>query len=190
MSKPIRLHTERLMMIAATLEHVRVELETPERLSALLDAEVSPDWPTGEYDRDAMVYFRARFEEGGEAVEGWYGWYAVREADDEGPRALVGAGGYFGPPDPQGIVEIGYSILPEWQRRGYASEMVQALLARAFKFAQVKQVIAHTIETNTASIGVLLRCGFQAAGAGQESGTLRFACSRLPEFHLPPPAVL
>jgi RimJ/RimL family protein N-acetyltransferase len=161
-------------MVAATLEHVRVELETPERLSILLDARVSAAWPTGEYDRDAMEFFRARLEEGGAEVEGWYGWYAIRKADAQGPRALVGAAGYFGPPDSGGVVEIGYSVLPEWRRMGFATEMVQALLERAFDHARVTKVIAHTTESNPASVGVLLRCGFLAAGVGQEAGTLRF----------------
>src|SRR5215211_3999190 len=74
MNNPIQLYTPRLTMIAATLEHVRIELEAPEQLSTLLDAQVSSAWPTGEYDRDAMEFFRARLEEGGTAVEGWYGW--------------------------------------------------------------------------------------------------------------------
>jgi RimJ/RimL family protein N-acetyltransferase len=168
-----RLQSDRLTLIAATLEHVRTELESPGQLATLLDAVVSTDWPTGEYDRDAMEFFRARFEEGGPAVEGWYGWYAVREADAEGPRALVGAGGYFGPPDAEGSVEIGYSILPGWQRRGYASELARMLVERAFTFANIERVIAHTTEANPASITVLLRCGFQAEGAGRD-GYLRF----------------
>jgi RimJ/RimL family protein N-acetyltransferase len=125
-----------------------------------------------------MEFFRARMEEGGEEVEGWYGWYAVRAADLESPRALVGAGGYFGPPDAEGTVEIGYSVLPEFQRLGYATEMVQVLVKHAFTFPNVERVIAHTTETNPASISVLLRCGFHAEGAGQELGILRFANSR------------
>jgi RimJ/RimL family protein N-acetyltransferase len=167
-------------MMAATLEHVRVELESPERLSVLLDARVSSAWPTGEYDRDAMEFFRARLEEGGPEVEGWYGWYAVRKADAQGPRELVGAGGYFGPPDAEGLVEVGYSVLPEWRRMGFAVEIVRALLEHAFGDARVTKVIAHTSESNPASIGVLLRCGFAAAGAGEESGTLRFERGRTP----------
>ena len=176
MHNSTQLYTQRLTMIAATLKHVRIELESPEHLSILLDARVSSAWPTGEYDRDAMEFFRARLEEGGKEVEGWYGWYAVRTADAQGSRALVGAGGYFGPPGSEGVVEIGYSVLPEWRRMGYASEIVQALLERAFSHAQVTKVIAHTTESNPASIGVLLRCGFVAAGAGQEADTLRFEC--------------
>jgi RimJ/RimL family protein N-acetyltransferase len=125
-----------------------------------------------------MEFFRARLEEGGEEVEGWYGWYAVRAADLEGPPALVGAGGYFGPPDAEGTVEVGYSVLPEFQRLGYATEMVQALVKHAFTFPNIERVIAHTTEANPASISVLLRCGFHAEGTGPEPGTLRFANPR------------
>ena len=178
------LESHRLTLIASTLAHLRTELESPEQLSRLFNAVVSPAWPTGEYDRDAMEFFRARLEEGGAAVEGWYGWYAVRAADQEGPRALVGGAGYFGPPDESGTVEVGYSVLPEWQRRGYASEMVQTLVDHAFTFANVERIIAHTTEANPASIAVLLRCGFHRAEAGRETGTLRFERSQPPAASL------
>lgn len=179
MSHTKTLRSDRLTLIASTLDHVRTELDAPEKLSGLLNAAVSPAWPTGEYDRDAMEFFRACFEAGGEAVEGWYGWYAVREADSASPRALVGAAGYFGPADADGTVEIGYSVLPEWQRRGYASEMVASLVTHAFTFGSTNRVIAHTTEANPASIAVLIRSGFQAAGIGRE-GALRFERSRPP----------
>ena len=168
------LQSHRLTLIATTLAHIRTELESPEQLATMLNAVVSTEWPTGEYDRDAMEFFRARLEEGGEQAEGWYGWYAVRAADLEGPRALVGGGGYFGPPDMDGTVEIGYSVLPRWQRRGYASEIVQTLVQHGFTFSTVERIIAHTTEANPASIAVLLHCGFHRAGAGREPGTLRF----------------
>src|SRR4029453_7921348 len=170
----MQIRTPRLILYAATLEHVRTELDDPGRLPVLLDAEVSTAWPSGEYDRDAMEFFRARLEAGGAEAEGWYSWYAVREGDAEGPRALVGAGGYFGPPDPSGVVEIGFSVLPEWQRRGYASEIVEALVARALAKPAIKQVIAHTPPSNVASVAVLMRCGFQQVQAGARPGTIRF----------------
>lgn len=168
--------TRRLTLYAATLAHVRAELEHPDRLGLLLDAEVSPAWPPGEYDRDALEYFRARLEAGGADVVGWYGWYAVKEPDPEGPRTLVGAAGYLGPPDASGAVEIGYSVLPEWQRRGYATEIVEALVQRAFSQPGVRRVIAHTTLANVASATVLLRCGFRQVGAGTEPGGVRFEC--------------
>lgn len=174
------LRSDRLTLVASSLEHVRTELESPSQLATLLGAEVSTSWPTGEYDRDAMEFFCARLEEGGEEVEGWYGWYALSPADSGSSRTLVGAGGYFGPPDTEGTVEVGYSVLPEWQRRGYAGEMVRMLVEHAFTFPRVDRVIAHTTKANPASISVLLRCGFRAEGAGREVGTLRFEYSRTP----------
>jgi [ribosomal protein S5]-alanine N-acetyltransferase len=171
------LRSTRLTLIASTLEHIRIELEAPGELAGLLDAEVSKAWPTGEYDRDAMEFFRGCFEQGGEAVEGWYGWYAVRDADAGAPRSLVGAAGYFGPADPEGTVEIGYSVLQEWRRRGFASEMVESLVKHAFTFGSTRRVIAHTTEANPASIAVLSRCGFRPAGIGRE-GALRFELPR------------
>lgn len=168
------LFTHRLELIASSALHVRTELETPEQLTHLLKATVSPAWPSGEYDRDAMEFFLARFEEGGARVQGWYGWYALCSGGPDAVRALVGAGGYFGPPNEHGTVEVGYSILPEWQRLGYAREMVQALVKHARSFAEVRHVIAHTATTNGPSIKVLLACGFQVAGTGDDAHTLRF----------------
>jgi RimJ/RimL family protein N-acetyltransferase len=172
-----RIETSRLTLIAPTATHIRVELNTPEKLSSLLDAYVSPAWPTGEYDRHAMEFFLTRFEEGGEAAEGWYSWYALCSDVSNNSHALVGAGGYFGPPTADGTVEIGYSVLPEFQRRGYASEMVQGLVNHVFILPEVKHVVAHTTRENPASIKVLLNSEFYDAGPGAESGTIRFVHS-------------
>ena len=174
MQKAKSLQSDRLTLVAATATHVRTELEAPERLALLLDAAVSPEWPSGEYDRDAMEFFLSRFEEGGESAEGWYGWYALGSGRDFTRRTLVGAGGYFGPPAADGTVEVGYSVLPEWQRRGYASEIVGALAQHAFTFPEIIRIIAHTAADNFGSIKVLERCGFLSAGAGAQAGTLRF----------------
>lgn len=178
------LESGRLTLVASTATHVRTELEAPEQLARLLDATVSSEWPSGEYDRDAMEFFLSRLEEGGKNAEGWYGWYALGRNNDEGSRALLGAGGYFGPPDADGTVEVGYSVLPEWQRRGYAREIVDLLAENAFTFPQVSRIIAHTAQDNLASVRVLVRCGFVAAGAGAEAGTLRFEYLR-PVRHQP-----
>jgi ribosomal-protein-alanine N-acetyltransferase len=81
-----------------------------------------------------MEFFLSCFENGGEASQGWYGWYAINIDPVSGERSLIGSGGYFGPPDSNGMVEIGYSVLPEWQRRGYAKEIVNALVSHASSF--------------------------------------------------------
>lgn len=173
-----RLYTARLDLVAATIEHVRAELEAPQRLGALFAAEVADGWPPGEYDRDAQEFFRARLEDGGDEVVGWYGWYAVRRATPEHGAAVVGSGGFLGPPDERGEVEIGFSVVESWRGQGFASELAGALVRRALAEERVRTIVAHTSETNEASRGVLRRVGFQPVGAGQELGSLRFELLR------------
>ena len=51
-------------------------------------------------------------------------------------------------------------------------------VAHAFTFPLVKRIIAHTADDNPASIKVLVRSGFQPAGAAAEAGALRFERTR------------
>jgi ribosomal-protein-alanine N-acetyltransferase len=141
-----------------------------------LNASVSNNWPSGEYDRDAMEFFLSCFESGGEKALGWYGWYAINTDSISGERSLVGAGGYFGPPDSNGVVEIGYSVLPEWQRRGYATEIVNALVSHASTFEKTNSIIAHTSPENEVSKRVLISSGFRETGVNE--GNLRFEHTR------------
>src|SRR5690349_8386060 len=172
------LRTPRLDLIAATLAHVEAELESPSRLGSLLGAEIPDGWPPGEYDRDAQEFFRECLERGGDEVVGWYGWYAIRRSDAASSARVVGAGGFLGPPTPEGEVEIGYSLLPETRGQGYATELVRALLEHAFTHLDVQRIVAHTAEGNEASAAVLTRAGFSPAGRGAEPGSLRFEILR------------
>jgi putative acetyltransferase len=109
---------------------------------------------------------------------GWYSWYAIRRALPERPAAVIGAGGFLGPPDERGEVEIGFSIVAGHRRQGYAREMVAALTARALEDPRTLRVIAHVQEENRASRGVLEGEGFRRAGAGPEPGSLRYELDR------------
>ncbi len=174
----MRLSTNRLELIAATLDHVCAELETAERLASLLKAHVEPGWPPGEYDRDAQLFFRDRLKEGGAAVIGWYCWYALRHGSSCQVPILVGAGGYFGPPSEEGVVEIGFSIMPAWQNIGYATELSELLVKNAFTDGRVLKVIAHTTPMNLASCKVLEKCGFNYVCRDEESGNNLYAIMR------------
>jgi RimJ/RimL family protein N-acetyltransferase len=46
-------------------------------------------------------------------------------------RLAVGRAGYHGPPDGDGMVEVGYSIDPQYRRQGYARAALRALIERA-----------------------------------------------------------
>ncbi len=170
------IRTKRLELVAATLRHVEAELEGPGALAALLGVPVPDGWPPGEYDRSALEYFREQLKAAPEAV-GWYGWYAITRGVDR--PSLVAAAGYLGPPR-DGLVEIGYSVVPDARGRGYAREIVSALVAQAFEQPEVGEVIAHTTDENMASRRVLLACGFEDVGPGAEARSLRFRVKRVP----------
>jgi [ribosomal protein S5]-alanine N-acetyltransferase len=173
------MRTARLELMAARLEHFDAELEGHGPLKSLLGAEVLPSWPPGEYDRYAITYFRDRLAEGGDALAMWYVWYAIKTATADHPPTLVACGGYFGPPSPDGTVEVGYSVVPECRRHGYATELVQALTKRAFDTPEVRRILAETDVENVASIGVLARCGFRRMGSGREPHYDRFQLDRV-----------
>jgi [ribosomal protein S5]-alanine N-acetyltransferase len=165
--------TDRLTLIAATPDHLIAELKSPNELTALLDAKVTSEWPPGEYDRAAQEYFLDRMTEGGEEVIGWYGWYAVTNDEKNDPPFLIAAAGYFGPPSEKGEVEIGYSVTPYFRNRGYATEIVKALVDLAFSDIRVKRIIAHTGKENRSSAAVLENSGFYfVSESGEEENLL------------------
>mgnify|MGYP004577642931 CR=1 FL=1 len=65
-------------------------------------------------------------------------------------------------------VEIGYGIQPEYEGKGYATEVVQAMTQWAFGQKDVVFVEAETAPDNKASQRVLEKCGFVPDGTGAE----------------------
>ncbi len=169
----LRIDSSRLSLVAATLGHIEAELAGSLSLAALLGADVPASWPPGEYDRNAQEYFQGRLAAASPADAGWFGWYAIAAGPPFASPTLVAAAGFLGPPDADGTVEIGYSVIPEATGRGFATEAVRALGQWAIGNGAAR-VIAHTTRANEASIAVLTRCGFVEDGPGTEPGTIRF----------------
>ena len=105
----------------------------------------------------------------------WTLHYVLRRvASDSGGPELVGVAGYAGPPTPDGVVEIGYAIAVEYQRQGFATEAVRALLDGAFADPHVLIVVATTYATLRPSIRVLEKTGFIEVSHASETGLKRF----------------
>jgi [ribosomal protein S5]-alanine N-acetyltransferase len=167
----LRLQSERLLLVAATLESARAEIAGRAELAAFLECETPDDWPPPLNDADSMHWFLDFINENPDAA-GWGFWYFTTLAN--GRRVLVGNGGFKGRPTEDSTVEIGYSVLPRFHRRGYASEAVETLVAWAFAQNGVGRVIAHTFPELEPSIGVLRKCGFAFVGKGEEERTIMF----------------
>lgn len=82
--------------------------------------------------------------------------YAIRERSD---GAAIGGIGFFGEPDEEGAVELGYGLVPSARGRGFATEALRGavVIARAAGAARIR---ADTDLDNGASRRVLEKAGF------------------------------
>jgi RimJ/RimL family protein N-acetyltransferase len=167
----VALTTPRLRLVPATGALIAAELDSPCELAPLLDADIPSDWPPEHHDSDTLEFWREALKQPGAA--GWWLYYALLIGSHR--ATLVGSVGYKGPPA-DGVVEIGYSVVPSHRRRGLATEACGALIESAWtRGAEV--VIAHTLEGLEPSIGVLHKLGF-APTDPLEPGAIAFALRR------------
>lgn len=168
---------ERLLLIPATPELVRADLQGRSELASALGVDVPSGWPPELHDEAALGWTLTRLETVPAEAEWWLHYFALR--DEAGaPEVLVGAGGYKGPPDAEGSVEIGYTILHAFRRRGLASEAARGLVAHAFERPDVRRVVAETLPSLAGSIAVLERCGFRRVPSANPEEVLRYALER------------
>jgi ribosomal-protein-alanine N-acetyltransferase len=153
----VRIVTQRLELVSATVELLRGALAGRKELGERLDATVPPTWPPDFLDPAALEYTIARLAEGSDQ-EGWWMYFVVLR--DDKPSVLIGSAGYKGPPGPDRAVEIGYGIVSDYRRRGFASEAAAALVAQGFVVPGVDRVIAETLPSLAGSIGVLEKARF------------------------------
>jgi RimJ/RimL family protein N-acetyltransferase len=90
-------------------------------------------------------------------------WIA-RAAVAEPEGIVVGHGGFHGPPDADGVVEVAYSVDPLHRRRGYAKAMLRALLERADADPAVTAVRASIRPDNVGSRATIAGFGFKKIG--------------------------
>ena len=166
---------ERLELVPASVETLGAALEGPSALEVALGARVPPTWPPEFLDPPALEFTRDRLVETPGDRE-WWMYFVVLPTSGE--RVLIGSAGYKGRPTGDGTVEVGYGIVTDHRRQGYASEATRGLVARAFRLPEVRRVIAETLPELTPSIGVLRKSGFELIGEGSEPGVIRFELTR------------
>jgi ribosomal-protein-alanine N-acetyltransferase len=110
-------------------------------------------------------------------MAGWLSWYYVLVDRASGRRTLIGCGGFTSRPV-DGTVATGYSLLPSYRGKGFATEAVRALAEWAFGHPEVRKIIAETLIENEPSVRVLKRTGFRRAKKASEPGHLRFVLNR------------
>lgn len=154
------IETENLQLIPCEAIHFEAFLRDKKELGSLLNVSVPDSWPVFP---DSIPQGYGFLKANPDAV-GWMTYIFVHKHD----RMLIGEGGYKGKPDKEGMVEIGYAIVPEYRRRGLAYEAAKAFTTRAFSQSEVTFVQAHTLKDGTASMRVLKKLGMKLVGTAQD----------------------
>ena len=169
--------TLRLELIASKEEMVRAELDGGSAIVDLLDAQIHSEWPPEHWDRPAMEW-TLRSIESGISANGWGMWYWVLNPPHVTQRTLIGNGGFKGPPDDRGVVELGYSVVSEHRRRGLATEACRALIGWSLLDPRVRTITAETYPHLTPSLGVMGKLGMTLLSDGSEPGVVRYGIDR------------
>jgi ribosomal-protein-alanine N-acetyltransferase len=138
---------------------------SPATLRALIDGDLAAASAQAgaaltQYLLDEQWLWRIRLEQIGQdpAAADWIARAAVADGQ------VVGHGGFHGPPDSEGVVEVAYSVDPAVRRRGYAKAMLRSLLARADADPSVTAVRASIRPDNAGSRATIAGFGFKKVG--------------------------
>lgn len=164
----------RTLLVACTLPLIRAEIADLAEFSLLLGADVALPWPPPLNDDQSQRWILRQLEADPDAGF-WTLWYVLWKREPGERPLLIGNAGFKGQPTGDGTVEIGYSIVEEYQGRGIGTEVVAALVAHAFRDTRVTRVIAETFPELIPSIRVLEKNGFHPVKEpGSEPGVIRF----------------
>ena len=172
-----RIRTGRLELVPASLAILASDLRDRTMLARLLDATVPPAWPPPLLDTETLAEFvRMKTEKTDPLFVSWY-WVLVDPATKT--RTLVGSGGIASFATEKDTVILGYSVLDEFQNRGYATEAIRGMVPVIFSLPGIRKIMATTYPHLKPSIRVLEKTGFACTGAcpggeGLEEGTLAF----------------
>jgi len=163
--------TPRLALIAITPEMLTSEKNGDGRLSELIQCVIPTDWPLKDWEPHVFDFLLTQLAEHPEQL-GWPRY--VSFVPPGGRRTLIGTLGAFSRATAAAECEIGYSILPLYEGRGFATEAARALIDYLRRDERVTSVIAHTFPSIPGSIRVMEKCGMVFDGDGEEAGTIRY----------------
>jgi ribosomal-protein-alanine N-acetyltransferase len=148
----MELRTDRLVLRPLSPDAAARLPEDRDAAAAVVGAALDADWPLV----DLLDVLPMQATADPDAAH--FGVWAIIERDS---NIVVGDVGFMGPPDADGVVEIGYSVVPGRRGRGYATEAAHALVDWATSQDGIMTVVAGCSPDNAASIRILERLGFE-----------------------------
>jgi ribosomal-protein-alanine N-acetyltransferase len=161
----LQIKTTHLRLVPCTVAVAQAAMADRAALEALLGVRVPDDWPAEDLRDFLPIYSQIVDEQA--ARQGWGIWLML----DPAAQSLVGDIGFKGPPDALHTAEIGYSVLPAFRGRGYASEAARALVAWGLAHPGVRRIVANCRFDNAASIRVLEKAGLRQTGRDRDELT-------------------
>lgn len=165
MLTPPSISSERLDLLAVTWEIVDALIGgDADRLATLTGASFRVPVQPPPLTSDALPFMRDRLNADPTEV-GWAQWLILlRET-----RTAAGTVGFIGKPDADGAVTIGYSVYPEFEGQGVATEATRALIEWAFEQAEVSRVRATIPPWHAASLHVARKAGMKRVGIAHDN---------------------
>lgn len=163
------INTERMSLVPATVRLYLLELHDRPAFALNLNARVPEEWPPDQITPEVIEEFLEGMKVKDRKI--WNFYWLLHQNVSELP-VLIGSGGFIA--HENGSVEIGYSVLSNYQNKGYATEAVRSMLKWALSSLKKDCIIANTYPHLKASIRVLEKNGFLFKGNGSEEGTITY----------------
>lgn len=142
------IETERLILINYTLEMIQATIKGTENLEKASGYHVSKDWPGIEF-----FFYLPYVLENVKKDDRMIKWTRLVVLKEE--NKIIGEIGGQGTPDETGEIEIGYSIVPDYQNKGYMKEALIGMITWLEKQPVIHRIFARCYDNNEASIRVL-----------------------------------
>lgn len=160
----VKIQTERLELIPYSLEVAEAAIADKSQIKKLLNVKIPSDWHWSEVE-EVLPFFAQLAAD--PLQLGWGAWLMIHTREN----TIIGDLG-FGGKNEQGIVEMGYNVLPAYQNQGYGFEAVQALVNWALTQPNLHKIIATCPQDHLASKRILEKVGMQLKSC--EEGLLKW----------------
>jgi [ribosomal protein S5]-alanine N-acetyltransferase len=161
------LRTDRLRLVPLDADGMRLLVDEWPALQRRLGLTPSATWMT---DRDTLEAARRHRQEMRRDPGTWL-WWTFWQVILTSDHVSIGLVDFKGPPGPDGGVAVGCAVAPPYRGRGYATEAVRALLARALREPAVRYILAETDLTNVRAHRLLQTLGFRQGERGPAGPT-------------------
>lgn len=149
-----KLVTQRLILIPFTIQFCRNLLSNDYSDLEILNLKKGKSWPDNDVIETLPKIINNLSKV--ETPTGYESWMIVKKETSE----IIGDLGFKGFNYKDGNIDIGYGIIKEERKKGYAEEAVKEIINWAFSNEIVREITANCLTANINSINLLIKFNF------------------------------